>query len=185
MPFKALDNALKSMGIPQSETPGFNNGKCYSGHEIILLATEIEKSGHIFYKHAATLAKTDELQKVFEKMAEDELEHIRVFNKELAPRFDEFDVYWENDESIAQYLYNLLKPMIFSDRGQFFEKLNSMSLGQILEECLEGERRSIEFYKKLLDNSKCSAGDDTIGGIIKEEKKHLEDLKKLKNEIIK
>ena len=61
MTLRDLDQTLKDFGIKEVTSPAVSFHKYYSGYEIILLATEIEKLGHMYYKRAQKLASSREM----------------------------------------------------------------------------------------------------------------------------
>lgn len=185
MPFEELDKALSEMGISKELAPPLQIGHCYSGHEIILLAIEVEKTGHVFYRYAEKLAPSKTIAKFFHDLAEDELDHIRTLHREIAPTFRQEDSHWESDEAVASYLVSILSPDIFPDRKVLIEKLKSLrNEPEVIELCLERERKAVEFYNKLLNMTRCIEGQEAIKSILEEEKKHLEKLKNLRKDII-
>lgn len=183
MPFESLDRALTNMGI-SGEGEAVKVSRCYSGHEIVLLATEIEKMGYVFYKHAAKLAPTNKLRDIFNVMASDELDHIRILHDEVAPKFKKADHYWENDEAVAHYLTSILNPRIFPGKDKLKEKMRKVRTEEAtVDLCIEGELKSIEFYNSLMELSKCEEGMDAIRRILEEEKKHVEKLEDIKQKL--
>lgn len=184
MPFENLEDKLNQMGIQEEPLPDISPGHCFSGHEIVLLATEIEKEGHIFYRYAEKISPSKKVAQIFHMMAEDELEHIKVLHKEIAPIFKKDGTYWESDEHVAYYIANILNPKIFSHRDSLNKKMEEMKdETSAIKLCLEGEKKAVEFYEKVLKLTKCSDGQEAIEKILQQEKEHVAKLQKMQEEI--
>ena len=185
MPLNGLKQVLSEMGVAKEGIPKVSFHKNYSGYEIVLLATEIEKVGHLYYKQAQKLATTKEVTEVFKLMASDELEHIRILHKEIKPLFQDANEYhWENEETVARYLSRDTQSMVFSDMEELkksAEKIKSEE--EAIDLCIDGEKQAVAFYKKVLDQTSSEEGKKAIQRILEEEKKHVEKLVNLKNEL--
>lgn len=183
MPF---DEKIDTMDTEQ-EKQILESGRCYSGREIILLATEIEKIGRVFYKHAVKMASNDRIAEVFEQMAEDELGHIKTLHKKIAPKIvgeDEPEGHWESDEAVAQYLTSELDPDIFPDKTQIQSKLKSVNDEiDAVEVCLEGEKKAVAFYREIMSMTECNKGLGALKEILAEEEKHVAKLEQLKKDL--
>jgi rubrerythrin len=168
--------------IANEELPVWQAGVCYSGHEIILLATELEKIGYIFYKHAEKTARTQQASGFFHRMANEELEHIKILNKEIKPLLEtRQDSDWRNDEEISQYLWSVLGPDIFPGRDELKNQLKNITTqDEALEYALQGEDKSIKFYQAILESTKCSKTHTILKKIIDMEEEHKKDIYKLK-----
>ncbi len=168
------------------------NPQCYSGREMILLATELEKAGHALYRQAQKLAPTHQVAGIFKMMGQEELDHIKIINREIAPLFEKYESSWESDEVVAGYLKGRLDPDIFPDEkklGEILRKIKTET--QAIDLCLEGEYKSVSFYRDMISKLKicyggeCSSGIGAVEKILAEEEKHVEKLKKLREELAK
>jgi len=184
MPLSDLNQVLDEFGISRDSTPEVKFHKNYSGQEIVILATEIEKVGYAYYKLAQKLAPTRELAEVFKNMALEELDHIKILNREIAPMFKKTEYHWENEETVARYLSRTTDQEVFTDMNKLRKKLEKIKTEEeALDLCIEGEKRSIAFYKKVFDQTSGKEGKSAICHILDEEKKHVEKLEKLKEEL--
>lgn len=184
MPFSDLDQVLTDFGIARDSAPLVKFHKDYSGYEIVILATEIEKVGYAYYKRAQKLAPTEELAEVFKNMALDELDHIKILNRVIAPMFKKSEYHWENEEAVARYLSRTTDQEVFTDMNKLKKKMDKIKTEkEALDLCIEGEKLSIAFYKKVFDQTSGEEGKTAICHILDEEKKHVEKLEKLKEEL--
>lgn len=153
----------------------------FSGKEIVLLATEIEKAGYTLYRLARKLAPTRKLKEVFENMAQDEQEHIRVIINEIAPRFVKAQTSWEDDETVAGYLQKTLSPDIFPSTGSLKLMIRNITTQEeALKFCLDGEKKSVKFYQEVLKFAERQGeGQEAVKRILEEEKLHVAKLEKL------
>ncbi|MCD4786455.1 MAG: ferritin family protein [Candidatus Eremiobacteraeota bacterium] len=184
MPFSDLSQVLNEFGISKDSAPVFKFHKDYSGYEIVILATEIEKMGYAYYKLAQKLAPTIELSEVFKNMALDELDHIKILNRDIAPLFRKSEYHWENEETVARYLSRTTDQDVFMDMDELKRRIEKIKTeGEALDLCIEGEKLSIAFYKKVFDQTSGKEGRTAICHILDEEKKHVEKLENLKEEL--
>jgi rubrerythrin len=181
MPSNELNSLLDQFGI-NDDQPEPSILKNYSGYEIILIAEEIEKMGYLFYARAQKLARSKEANEMFGQMAKEELEHIRIINREIEPLFKGEDYSWENEENVARYLTQTSGGMVFGSPEKIkglLEKIESHD--EAVNLCLKGEKKAIAFYKNVMDHTTSPEGKKAIKRILDEEIKHVEKLEKLKN----
>ncbi|MCE1245655.1 MAG: ferritin family protein [Firmicutes bacterium] len=154
----------------------------YSGYEIVLLAIEIEKMGHMFYTRAEKLAITEEVKEMFRTMAKEELDHIKIINREIEPMFKNEDDYtWENEENVSQYLTRTSGGSVFANPDSVKKLLEQVDTHEeAVELCLKGEKKAIAFYKKVMDQTSGEEGKTAIKRILDEEIKHVERLENLR-----
>ena len=133
-------------------------------HEVLRKAYQIEVDGHTFYSMAADQASKPAVQELFEKLANDEVQH-KAYLKGVMSSYDErgveaFNVRFRDPDLKA------FTATIFTDRfkqqasGATFE-LGVLSIGMTLEtHAIEyfanaaestGEREVREFYQFLAD----------------------------------
>jgi len=184
MPYEGLNRVLTEMGLTRDSMPQVSFHKDYSGYEIILLAIEMEKVGYVYYKKAQKLASSREVADIFKLMAQDELEHIKILNREIEPFFKKGEYHWENEETVAQYLSRDTESSVFTDIDDLKNMADKMkSEDQALDLCIEGEKKAIAFYKKIWDQTSSEEGKKAIHRILEEEKKHVEKLRRLKEQL--
>ena len=185
MPLEDIKEVLTDLGVTKDSVPRISFHKNYSGYEIILLATEIEKVGHLYYKYAQKLATSKEVADIFKIMAADELEHIKLLHKKIKPLFlDADDYFWENEETVAQYLSRDTQSSVFKDLEELKAITDEMKTQEeAIDLCIEGEKRAVAFYKTVLDQTIGNQGKKAIERILEEEKKHVEKLVNLKKEL--
>lgn len=169
---------------------GMPHCQCLSSREVILLATELEKTGHAIYRHAEKLAPTKKTEEIFHRMAQDELDHIRVLNKEIAPMFGSHDPSWQSDEEVAGYLKGRLDPDIFPDPDQLKKMLKKIRTEEeAVDICLDGELKAVAFYRDMLEMTESCRGDENNGAkeaiekILAQEEEHVLKLQNLKKNL--
>lgn len=182
MPYRDLKKTLEDFGV-EKEIPDISFHKDYSGYEIILVATEIEKSGYVYYKKAQKLAGSKEMTDIFRKMADEELEHIKVLHRDIAPLFKTDNYHWENEEAVAHYLHRTLDTKVFTSPEELEEKLEDVKTREeAIDLCIDGEKKAVAFYKKVMDMTTSQEGKEAIAKILAEEKKHVEKLESFKKQ---
>ena len=181
MPMNELNSLLEKLEFDEHR-PDFSIIKNYSGYEVILIAIEIEKMGHLFYTRAQKLALTDKVTDMFKQMALEELDHIKIINKEIEPLFKTEDDYsWENEEMVSQYLTKSSGGTIFANPEKVKSLLEQIkTYEEAVELCLKGEKKAIAFYKNIMDHTSSPEGKKAIKRILDEEIKHVEKLENLK-----
>lgn len=185
MPLEDIKEVLTDLGVTGDSVPRISFHKNYSGYEIIILATEIEKVGHLYYKYAQKLASSKEVADIFRLMAADELEHIKMLHKTIKPLFlDADDYFWENEETVAQYLKRDTQSTVFKDLEELKSIADNLKTQEeAIDLCIDGEKRAVAFYKTVLDQTIGNQGKKAIERILEEEKKHVEKLINLKKEL--
>lgn len=140
--------------------------------DALRIALEMERRGRSLYLRARQFAKEDSLRALLEKLAAEEEVHYRHFWSMLQ---QEGEVFTYPEESA---LDTAKAADVFYPGGLMQVVLEGAldSTEAMLEEAMNSERSSIEFYEKLL----LSVGDESqrrvIEGIIDEERLHLAQL---------
>jgi hypothetical protein len=115
-------------------------------------------------------------------MANEELEHIKTLVWEIKPLIDtRLESDWKTDEELSRYLWSALGPDVFPGRDQLKNQLRKITTQEeALEYALQGEDKSIEFYRTVLNSTRCSKTQKILERIIEMEEEHKKDLHKLK-----
>lgn len=126
--------------------------------EEIKIALQLEKDGYAYYKKAAELCPNEYGKKMFEKLAQDEIEHLRKF------------------KSIAEEIFK----KNVDDRGEgkhldIFEKIDfSTKAGEstALDHAIKFEERAHEFFKNSAEKARNEKVKKLFEEIAKEEEMH-------------
>ena len=156
-------------------------GVSFNADEVFEMAEQIERNGATFYREAAGKVTGQEMKDMFLNMAAMEDGHLQTFQsmrKELAaPEKAEtaFDPY--NEASL--YLQTMADGKGSEGMKSPTEKLTGKESAQeLLEIAIGAEKNSVLFYVGLKDLVSAKAGRDRIEAIIREEVKHVADLRR-------
>ncbi|MBU0731935.1 ferritin family protein [Patescibacteria group bacterium] len=146
--------------------------KKFTVKEVLEIAMEIEKNGERFYDSYEDFTKSQELEKMFSLLSNEERRHYNYY-KDLAGRITEEEKEREYLGNNRQYLKTLAQESVFNE-----EKLAHFALEGIendkdaLEFARDIEQDSISFYGIMKKN--IPSGDrDMVNKVIDEEKTHL------------
>lgn len=146
--------------------------------EIIELALKIEDNGYNFYTKYSNITKSQEVRKVFDFLAANEVEHHEVYQKLLyitKHSLSKKNYFGDNEF----YLKALSRESIFSDYESTETYVNSLKGDkQALEFALSFEFDSIDFFN-VLKKSVSLKEKGYVNKIILEEKQHCNIIKNL------
>ncbi len=156
-------------------------GVTFNADEIFEMAEEIERNGAKFYREAAATTAGKDLKDMFLHMAEMEDGHLKAFQqmrKELAAREKESTTF-DPDNEAALYLQTMADAKGREGMKAPNVKLTgNESAPELLEIAIGAEKDSVLFYVGLKDLVSAQAGRDKVEAIIREEVKHVADLKR-------
>ncbi|MBN1755874.1 ferritin family protein [bacterium] len=157
-------------------------GYLFRVSEVIETAVKIEKNGEEFYTMLREIADEDEVQEVFDFLANEEKKHIQIFEKMLEPlkKVEPQESYPGEYEG---YLNSLAETHVFTrqDAG----KIAAMEIQEPVEGielALKFEEDSIRFFEGL-GKFVPAADKAVVEALVKEEQKHIEILNKMKKKI--
>lgn len=153
----------------------------FNADEVFEMAEEIERNGAKFYREAASNAASSEVREMFQNMASMEDGHLRTF-QEMRKSLTEqekgetaFDPY--NEASL--YLQALADSKGFEGMKSPTQKLTGKeSVQELFEIAIGAEKNSVLYYVGLKDLVSAEAGRDKIEAIIREEVRHIADLRR-------
>jgi len=156
-------------------------GVTFNADEVFEMAEQIERNGAKFYREASGKAGSQEMKDLFLNMATMEDGHLQTFQtmrQELAAQEKSataFDPY--NEASL--YLQTMADGKGSEGMKSPTEKLTGNESSQeLLEIAIAAEKNSVLFYVGLKDLVTAKAGRDKIEVIIREEVKHVADLRR-------
>jgi rubrerythrin len=156
-------------------------GSLFDATDIVQFAVRIEENGANFYRFAVQLTKDDDVKKIFERLAEEEVKHGKTFSQIFAamekspPPPEMFD--GEYGAYLRSYVDNAI---IFKKEALDKELALVKDTVGALDFAIRRELDSITYYHEI--KALLGAGNlDAVDKIIAEERKHyciLTDLKK-------
>ena len=153
----------------------------FNADEVFEMAEEIERNGARFYREAATKAVAREVKEMFLGMASMEDGHLRVFQemrKSLTEEEKGETVYDPYNEA-SLYLQALADTKGFEGMKSPTQKLTGKeSVRELLEIAIEAEKNSVLYYVGLKDLVPVGAGRDKVEEVIREEIRHIADLRR-------
>ena len=137
--------------------------------ELLGVALKIEGSGYEFY---ITLAnRSTKNKELFKKLAEQERDHMKTFEKIVAQSKEKNRLQSLNEEAVG-YLKIFAETSIFPEIEQDVPE----DLEEALQVALDVEKDSVVFYEEL---AKYAPQKETIQKIVEEEKRHFKDILKM------
>ena len=156
-------------------------GIAFNADEVLEMAEEIERNGAKFYREAADKTSETALKDLFLNMAKMEDGHLRTFHEmreELAAQEKEATSFDPYDEA-ALYLQTMADAKGSEGLKTPEVKLTgNESPAELITIAIGAEKNSVLFYVGLRDFVSTQAGRNKVEAIIREEVKHVADLKR-------
>lgn len=147
----------------------------FNDAEALKIAINTEEEGLEFYTLLMKNARDPGVKEVFSKLASDEKEHLRIFQKAFLELSSLKDVTQScEDYSVDLYLKYLIDTGIFTKKGaakNIVKEIHTDADG--IKIGIQAEKDSILYYTEAAKNTKHPAGKATFGQLANEEKKHL------------
>jgi rubrerythrin len=152
----------------------------FSIREVIEQAVQTEKLGNKFYTAMAKKFKeNNELGKLFEILASQELKHEKTFSELKNKIRDEEPAGWEE---VSQYLRAIVDSEFFLGKGKSLSALESVKTAlDAINFALGFEKETLLYYHTLGEGIKEKKVIDTI---INEEKRHIVCLNDLRRSFV-
>ena len=132
----------------------------FSVKELVEIAVNVEENGEKFYRKLSKKVENDEQKKLFEYLADQEIEHAGVFRK-----------------------LGYVEGKVFPSFDTLFERVKGISFESIIDYAIQLEKDTMLFYNKVLKLIKNERSKKRIDSIIEQEKKHVLDLMELKESV--
>lgn len=150
--------------------------------ELLRMAKGVEEEGYRFYMKAAERFQEENIKQMFQYLALEEAEHIRVFEQlhgRVAERLGNSEEY-VMEEEVMQYLKAISDTAVFNTKGITYYKVEQVNtVKDALMIGIQAEKDSILFYETFLANTKTDMTRKVLARLIKEEIKHLHHFKVL------
>ncbi len=138
---------------------------------VIKYATTMEINGRSYYEHVAEVIQNELGKKMFRKLAEDEIGHLKTFEDMFTDILgsEEWKKYVDQEEGKKDTVLEELKQRIKEqeEKGHASE-LEALRIG------MELERKSINHYEKAAKEAKETKAQEIFTKIIKEETFHYD-----------
>jgi rubrerythrin len=147
--------------------------------KLLPVAMELELTGETFYEVVSSACGRDRpaVERLFLRLAEEEREHYRPFEKmlrELPAKTDRPTAALSQEQ--RNNVVMLLSERVLPDPAAARDKAACCSLREALDIAMEMERRSIAFYRSILPAVANPRDADVLQRIIAEERTHETDL---------
>lgn len=132
-------------------------------------AIEMEKSGHRFFTEAANKVKHEVGRKLFSRLAAEEIDHMRTFEKifnEVSSGAD-----WKE----AMKAIEPAKRVPYFDEARKELKVEDMSVElDYLKKALDLERNAMQFFEKAIQEAESPEAKEIFKRILEEEQNHYD-----------
>lgn len=150
--------------------------------EALRIAINIEKRGERFYRLAAQKMEGDsDIVDVLEDLAEQEKDHANTFQQiynDFIQKKDDFDDLYLYEPEVDAYLRAMVETSVFPTDQEQNDILETIqSIDDVIYLGIQAEKDSILFYTEMIIHSKLPEAKAAFRKLLKEEKKHLVDLK--------
>jgi rubrerythrin len=156
-------------------------GVNFNADEVFEMAEQIERNGARFYREAADKVTSREMKDMFLNMAVMEDGHLQTFQamrKDLAAQ-EKAETAFDPFNEAALYLQTMADDKGSEGLKSPTEKLTGRESAQeLLEIAIGAEKNSVLFYVGLKDLVSAKAGRDKVEPIIREEVRHVADLRR-------
>ena len=153
----------------------------FNADEVFEMAEEIERNGATFYREVAGKTKNQELKDLFLNMAAMEDGHLETFQQmrqELGVQ-EKGETAFDPYNEATLYLQAMADSKGFEGMKSPTAKLSGdESMEELFNAAIDAEKNSVLFYVGLKDMVSAKAGKDKVEAIIKEEVRHVADLRK-------
>jgi rubrerythrin len=136
--------------------------------DAIKTAIQMEKDGYSFYQKAAAQTTSDMGRSIFKSLAADELLHLEVFEKLFNEKVGKDE--WYNLVNTSKKYADIV---VFPKDLEKIEGANpNTNEIDALRIAMDSEKKAIEYYLKIKENSTDSEVNKIIDEIINQEKNH-------------
>jgi len=143
----------------------------FSGFEVVRAAMEVEKRGRVFYSAMAARADDAELQSLFLRLAQDEVEHLHRLETLVAHYAG--GAFWDDEETALPYLQRFHDGAIFPSQAQLNAVLEAPSPElAALALAIRAEEGFALFFQSAADRARSSEGREAFHWLAREEQSH-------------
>jgi rubrerythrin len=154
----------------------------FEASDIVEVAVRIEENGATFYRYAVQLAGNEEVKALFQRLADEEVKHRRIFAEILAG-MDRNLPPEGYDGEYAAYLHDYVdNRLIFTAEAFAGELAKLRNAASALDFAIQRELDSIHYYREMRELLPADRR-EAIERIIAEEKEHFVRLSALRKRI--
>lgn len=150
--------------------------------EIYQIAISIEENGERFYRKSAEKFKDEKIKRVFNFLAEEEVNHKKVFS-ELLSQIKKYEPPESYPDEYFSYLKTFAGEIVFTSSIDK-EIKEDITPAQAIDFAIKRELDSILYYTEI-KNVVPSTQHASLDKIIEQERQHFVKLSNLKKEILK
>lgn len=155
----------------------------FNMRDIFAVAIKIEERGEAFYRDVARQVNQESVQKLFIQLANDEVEHKRLF-QQMAQQVGGIELNPEAQKEFLSYLDAYTESLIFEEPEKLpYNAQKAFDLPRALIYAIEKELDSVLFYKEVKELVPPSE-QGLLDQIITEERRHVVNLSWLKKQLI-
>jgi len=148
----------------------------FNAAEVFRVAIKIEENGKKFYDSALGVIDDPSVKKLFEELAEQEVEHKKHFEElraKLPPQPQTSDVWFPENEMEA-YLKMMADQHVFTSDASLENALGQLkNVKDALRMAIEFEKDSVIFFLSMQEAADTKKDQEMIGLLVKEEQTHL------------
>ncbi len=155
----------------------------FEASDIVEVAVRIEENGANFYRYAVQLAGKEELKALFQRLADEEVKHQRIFAEILAG-MDRNLPPEGYDGEYAAYLHNYVdNRLVFTTEAFAAELAKLRDEVSALDFAIQRELDAIHYYREIRELLPTDQR-EAIERIITEEKGHFTRLSAIKKKLL-
>jgi rubrerythrin len=155
----------------------------FEASDIVEVAVRIEENGANFYRYAVQLAAKEELKVLFQRLADEEVRHQRIFT-ELLAGMDRNLPPEGYDGEYAAYLHNYVDNRLVFTTEAFTAELSKLrDEASALDFAIQRELDAIHYYREIRELLPADQR-QAIERIITEEKGHFIRLSAIKKQLV-
>lgn len=155
----------------------------FSGDEIIELAVKTEETGYEFYRMAQKKAGSDELKKLFEYLAEEELNHKELYlglKGAIGEPAQGVPADWED---VGKYIRAMTESSLFLGADKNIQLASKAATDKdAVDFAIEFEKDTLLFFHHIKDLVK-KVNQPVVEKIIEEEKEHIRRLSEVRHSV--
>lgn len=148
----------------------------FNAAEVFRVAIKIEENGKKFYENALRVIDDPAVKKLFEELAEQEVEHKKHFEnlKAKLPAQPQTSDVWFPENEMEAYLKMMADQHVFTSDASLENALTQLrDVKDALRMAIEFEKDSVIFFLSMQDAADNKKDQEMIGLLVKEEQAHL------------
>jgi len=148
----------------------------FNAAEVFKIAVQIEENGKKFYEQSLSCIDDPDVRKLFEELAQEEVEHKKKFQSFLAelPKEAAAPTVFDPDNQAEQYIKMMADQHVFAHSGSVDSKVCELKdMKDALRLAINFEKDSVIFFLSMQEATDSAKGKELISLLVKEEQQHL------------